>query len=191
MDVIGVHQRRVQGIVDGVRDTLVTLRTADIHDGYTTISQRVTHVCEVGVDIARHGDDLCDRTRGVRYDVIRLAERIEQVQLRIDLLEFLVIDDQQRIHMLGQTRYTHHGFLDLLLTLERKRNGHDTYRQDTHLLGYLGNDSRRTCTCATTHSGSEEQHLRTVVERLADMIAALLGILTSCLRITSGTQTRT
>ena len=92
--------------------------------------------------------------------------------------------------MLGQTSYAGHGFLDLLLALKSKGDRHNADSQDTHLLRHFRYDRRSAGTGASTHAGRDEQHLRAVIECLADMITALLGVLTGGLRITTGTQTR-
>ena len=184
--VVGVDQRRIQCIVDGVGNTFLTGSATDIHDRYSTLTQRITHVRKVGVNISRNSDDLRYSSRCVRYYVIRFRERIEEVKLRIDLFEFLIIDDQQRIYMLRQTSHTGHRFLDLLLALESKRNRHDTHSEDTHFLCHFGYYGRSTRSGSTAHTGSKEQHLRAIIERLTDMIAALLGILTCGFRITTG-----
>ena len=97
MHVVGIHQRRIEGVVDGVGNTFFTRRTTDIHDCHAAFFQRIAHVREIRVYIAWHGNNLRYRARSVCHHVVRFAERIQQVQFRINLFEFLVIDDQQRI----------------------------------------------------------------------------------------------
>ena len=190
VDVIGVDERRIQRVVDGVGDTFLAGRMTDIHNCHTTLAERIAHISEVGVDISRNGDNFRNRARCVRHHVIRLAEGIEQVEFRIDLFEFLIIDDEKSIHVFGETCHTCHGFLYLLLAFEGKRDSDDTYRQNPHLLRHFGDNRRSPCTGSATHSGGDEQHLRTVVQRITDMIPALFCVLTRGLGVASGTQTR-
>ena len=191
MDVIGIHERRIQRVIDSIGNTFFSGCATDIHDRHAAFLKRIAHVGKIGIDISRYGDDLRNRTGGIGYHVIRFGESVKQVQLRIDLFQFLVIDDKQRIHMFGQTSHTGHRFLYFLLSFESKRNRDNTYGQNPHFLGYLGDHRRSACTCTATHSGSDKQHLSAIIERFADMLTAFFGILTGGLGISSGTQTRT
>ena len=190
MDVVRIDERRIQRVVDGIRDTFLARSMADIHNCHTTLAERVAYVGEVRVDISRDGDDLRNRARCVRHHVIRLTEGVEQVQFRVYLFQFLIINNEKGIYVFRQTCHTGHRLLDLLLALKSKRNSDDTYGQDTHLLRHFSDDRRSACTRTTTHTGGDEQHLRTVIQCLADMIPALFCVLTRGLRIAARTQTR-
>ena len=187
VDVIRIYQRRVQGIADGISNTAFARSSTDIHDRYSTLAQGVAYVRKVRIDIPRHGDNLRNRAGGISHHIVGFGERIEQVQLRIDLFQFLIINNKECIHMFRQTRYAGHRLLNLLLSLKSKRNSNDSDGEDTHLLRHLSHYCRSAGTRSTAHAGRDKQHLRTVVQRLADMIPALLGILTRGLRIASGT----
>ena len=64
--------------------------------------------------------------------------------------------EEKGIHVLGKTCHTRHRFLYFLLTLEGKRNGHDTNGQDSHLLRHFRHDRRSTRTGTATHAGGDE-----------------------------------
>ena len=140
MHIISIDQRRVERIVNGIGDTFLSGRTTDIHDGHAAFLERIAHIGKVGIDISRHGDNLRYSTRSVCHYVIGLTEGIEQVKLRINLFQFLVIDDEQRIHMFRQPGNAGHRFFYLLLALERKGNSNDTNGQNTHLLRHFSHN---------------------------------------------------
>ena len=93
--------------------------------------------------------------------------------------------------MFREFGYAGKRFADLLLTLKRKRDRHDTDRQDIHILCDLCDRCTRTRSGTAAHSCSNEQHLRAVVQRLVNTVTARFRILVCFIRISSGTESGT
>ena len=186
MHVVGVGQRRLQRIVDSVRDTVLAFCLTDVHNRYLTVLQRVIYIRKVGIDIARNGNDLCNRFRSVAYHIIGLVKRIERIQVLVYLLQFLVVDNQYRIHMFCQSGHAGQRFADFLTSLKRKRYSHYSDGQDIHFLRHLSNRRTGSRACSAAHSCRQKQHLRAIVQRIVNIFATCLCIFVRFLRIASG-----
>ena len=189
MHIARISEWRTECIVNGSCDTLFTICLTDVHNGNLPVLKRIIDVREVGIDIAWDSDDFGNGLGCITNDIIGTGERVEGIKVLVYLFEFLVVDDENSVHMLRQFCDTGKGFANFLRSFEGKRNGNNTNSKDIHFLCYFGDN--RTCSGAstTTHSGSDKEHLRAIVQSIVNTIAVLLSILGSFVRIASGSET--
>ena len=135
-----------------------------------------------------NGDDLGNGLGSHAQGVVSLAKGVEHGELRIDLAQALVVDDQQGVHMLVHLLDTVERLVNLTVTLEAEGNGDDTNSKDAHLLGHTGDDRCCTRSCTATHAGCDEGHAGAVVEHLLNVVQALLSGSPCLLGPVAGTQ---
>ena len=158
--------------------TAFALAVARTHDGHATVLEHSLDVIEVEVDETVVGDDLCDRLGSHAERVVSLLEGAEHGEVRINLAEAFVVDDEQSVHVLRHLLHAVERLVYLALALEAERYGDDTYGEDAHLLRYSCDDRCGTRSGSATHSCRDESHLGAVVEHFLDGVDAVLGSLT-------------
>ena len=188
-DVVVVQQRRVLGVLDSHAYAVVSFAVSCTHDGYAAVFQYGFHIVEVEVDLAVQGDDFGNTLGGNRKGVVGFVESVVYGEFAIYFAQFLVVDNQQGIHMLADFFHAVQCLVYLLVALPTERDGDDTDSQDVHFFGGLCNDGRCTRTCTTTHSGGDEDHFRAVVQHGLDVFDTFFGCLTGTGGTVSGSQT--
>ena len=186
--IVVVEQRRVEGILDGVLHTTFALAVASTHDSHTTILEHGLNVVEVKVDESVDGDNLSDTLCCHAKGVVGLAECLEHREVAVDLTQTLVVDNEERIHVLSHFLHTVESLVNLLVTLETEWDSHDTHGKDTHVLRLTCDDRSSTSTGTATHTCGDECHACSVVEHLPYILDAFLGSLTSLCRTVSCTE---
>ncbi len=69
-----------------------------------------------------------------------------------------------------------------------KRNGHDPYSKNSHIFCLFGNDGSSSCSCTTTHSGSDKDHFSIGMKQTFDVIKTFFGGFAPNFRIGAGTK---
>ena len=175
VNIAVLEQRRLEGILDGLRHAVLTRAIARTDDGCTTIAQGRVHIIEVKVDDTLDSDQVTDAACSRRQRVIGLAERVSEVEVTVDLGQALVVNDEQCIYILAHLVGTGKCLENLLGTLKQEGDGHDTDGEHALLMGDASHNGCRTCTCTTTHTGGDENHLSVVVKELRNLGLALLS----------------
>ena len=192
--VVAIEQRRVQRIQDRSLHTMLPAGRAHRHDGSTSVAHCGIHVTEVKVDIAVgvDGNQFRNTLGSILQDIVCplvLCLHRNTFLLFVAASQTLVVDDQQRVHILPHLLHSAQSHDNLPPSFEGERNRHDTYRQQPHFLGYFCHE--RSCTRArsTAHAGRDEYHLRTVAEQRTNLFRRVLSLLETTFRLAAGTQT--
>ena len=76
--------------------------------------------------------------------------------------------------------------VNLPVSFKKERNGDNTYGEDIHIFGCLGNDRSRTGSGTSSHSGSDKYHFTAVVQHSFYVFYTFFGCFTCTLRAVSG-----
>ena len=158
--------------------------------GAAAVTHDLRHVGEIDVhQVALHRDDLGDALGRRTQNVVGLAERLLERQAPVYFENILVIDDQQRIHVLPQLLDAPESLLVADLAFDGQRRSDDRHGQQSHLLGQLGDDGRRARTRSAAHARRYEEHARPrLFEVLTNLRQRLHGRAAAVFRVVSGPQ---
>mgnify|MGYP000929953377 CR=1 FL=1 len=128
---------------------------------------------------ARVADQVADGLHRLAQDVIGNLESVGEGNLLIGrVFQALVGNDDKAVDLAAQLLDTLLGLRHTLTSLESERLRDDADSQHALLTRDLRHDGGRAGAGAAAHAGGDEHHVR-VLERLADLVAALLGRLAS------------
>ena len=188
LDIVVAQQRRIERILHSFTDTAFAGSVTVAHQGNATILHGCIDISEIQVDDTRQCDDLCDAFCCNRQRIIGFSESVHDGKFGIDLAKTFVVDDQQSIHVLRNFFNAIKCLQDFSFTFEDEWNGNDADSQYTHILSDACNDRSSTRSGTTAHSGSDEDHLRTVAQHVLDIIFALLSSHHSPFRLVACTE---
>ena len=182
-DLVVLQERRGLGCLDGLAESVFATGTAGGDECYTAATKGGGYIGKVEVDVATLVDDVGNGLGRRGQRVIGLAEGIAEVEVRIDVDEAVVVDDEQCVAPLLDGLDTIECHQNLLFALELEGDGDDADGEDAQFVGDLSHDGRGACACATTHTGSDEDHLGAIGQGLADGFGVLLGEVACNLRL--------
>ena len=136
------------------------------HQGHAGVPHHLGHVLEVHVDVAGLGDDLDDAPDGGRQDLVGHREGLVGEGVAEELVQFLIVDDEEAVHVLLQLVDAVHGLGLGFVALVLERDGDDGDGEDAAVLRHLGDDRRGARARTAAHAGGDEEHLGTVVQHL-------------------------
>ena len=184
-----IQQRRLQGPLDRLLKSLIAGTRTATHQRHSAATHHIADILEVHIDVAGPTDDLGNTAHRRRQHLVRMRERLMHQEIAVILVELLIVDDQQAVHIRLELVDTVDGFGNRLVTLILERNGNDSHRQDTPLLGHLGDDRRSTRSGAATHTGGDENHFRLRSQQLLrDDVLGLDGSVTTLGRVGTGAK---
>ena len=178
-----VDGRLEQGTGDGHAGSLLGLalacRAADSHVRKARVFHDGGDIGEVEVDKARVADQVADGLHRLAQDVIGDLKCVGEGDLLIGrVFQALVGNDDKAVDLAAQLLDALLGLRHTLTPLESERLRDDADSQHALLTRDLRHDGGRAGAGAAAHAGGDEHHVR-VLERLADLVAALLGRLAS------------
>ena len=163
--VIDVQQGVVQALVDDALGLVLLLALSDEHHGDAALAHDGTHVCVVDIDERGFRDRFADTLDGLRDELIHDRERLAERQVRHELDETVVVEDDDRVGSGRELlkplfRAEESGFLDL--------EGIADHADDDRplLLCYLRDDRRRPRAGSTAHAGRDEDKVRIAEQAL-------------------------
>ena len=174
-NILVFQQRRVQRVLDGLGNTVFPLAITRRDDGRAAVAQSGVNVVEVKVHIAVAGDKFRNRAGGIAQCVVSLAESIEPVEVRINLGQLLVVDNQKCIHILAHFFSSFQRLENLLFPLEEEWDSDDAYGQQPFLLGDARNHRSGAGAGAAPHTCCDENHLGLIVEQAGYFVGTLFG----------------
>ena len=146
-----------------------------LHDG--------GHIGKVEVDEARVADQVGDALHRLTQYVVRDLECVGKGDLLVGrMLEALVRDDDERVDLGLELFDARFRLRHAAAAFKTEGLRHDADGQDARLARDLGNNGRAARTGAAAHAGGDEDHIG-VLERLGDLVAALLGALAADLGV--------
>ena len=122
-----------------------------------------------------HRDNFSNATCRHTQRVVSLFKGTQDVEVRIDLTEALVVDHEERIDVARHLIYAVEGLIYLSIALKLERDRYDTDGEDSHILRFASDDGRCACTRSATHTGGNESHLGAVLQHTANIIYAFFG----------------
>ena len=158
-NVVVVQQRRGERRIGHFHRTVVARSAARTHQRDAAVLHHGLHIGEVDVHRIVTRNHLGNALGRRGQNIIGLAERLRKGQLAVNILNVLVVDQQQRIHILPQLVDTLVSMFHPLRALGLERQRHDGDRQNAQFLGSLGDHRCGTRTGTAAHSGRNEDHL--------------------------------
>ena len=175
----GLQQGAGNGHTGGLFRLALTGGAAHAHVGKTGILHNGGHVGEVKVNEARVANEVGDRLHCLTQHIVGDLESIGEGDLLIGgVLQTLVGDNDERVHLIPQCLNARLSGAHTANALKTERLGHHAHRQHALLTGNLCHDGSSACTGAAAHTGGDEHHVR-ILQRLADLGTALLSGLTA------------
>ena len=151
--------------------------------GHARILHDGGHVGKVQIDEAGVTDQVGNGLHRLTQHVVGDLEGVGEGDLLVGgELQPLVGNDDKGVHLVPQLADAGLGLLSALAALEPEGLGDDAHGQHAQLAGDLGHHRSRACAGAAAHAGGDEDHIG-VLERLGDLVAALLGGLAADLGI--------
>ena len=148
----------------------------------------VSHVGEVDVDLAGHGDQVGDALDRLAQHVVGDAERLGERRAALDEVEQpLVGDGDQRVDAPRSSSIAALGDCMRRRALEAERLGDDGDGQRADLGGERGDDRRGAGAGAAAQAGGQEDHVG-AVEHLEDLLGVLERRLPADLGIGAGAE---
>ncbi len=160
------------------------------HHRLARLAHHALHVLEVGVDQARHIDDLGNAAGGVLQHVVGLSEGLFLADvIAVNLQQLFIEHDDERIDIGLQLGQALLGVGHALGALEVERARHHGHGEDAHFAGDLGDHRRGARAGAAAHAGRDEQHVR-AFERITNLATRLIRRLAPDHRLAASAQTR-
>ena len=179
----GLQQRGRNGHARGLLGLVLAGGAADAHVGKACILHNGGHVGKIEVDEARVADQVRDALHRLTQHVVRDLERVGKGDLLVGrVLEALVRDDDERVDLGLELFNARFRLRHAAAAFKTEGLRHDADGQDARLARDLGNNGRAARAGAAAHAGGDEDHIG-VLERLGDLVAALLGALAADLRV--------
>ena len=183
-----LEQRGGNRRLRGLGGAIVAGGAADAHQCRTGLVHDRPHVGEVEVDQSGDGDQVGDALDALAQHFVGDPEGVEERSRPLDhLQETVVLDHDQRVDLLGELADALLGLLGAAASFERERPRDDTHGQGSETARDLRNDRCATGTCSAALAGGDEHHVR-ALERLLDLVAALLSRVPADGRIRAGAE---
>ena len=145
-------------------------------------------VAQVNVDAVVVRDDFGDSARSSRKHFVGLHEALLEAQVAVDLTQFVVVDYNERIHVLAQALYAQFCLTQAHAALKAKGCGNDSDGQNAHFAGCHGDDGCGPCSGSAAHACRDEDHLGLRPQNGLNFFIALECGLLANLGIRSGTE---
>ena len=145
-------------------------------------------VAKVNVDAVVVRDDFGDSARSGRKHLVGLHEALLEAQVAVDLTQFVVVDYNERIHVLAKALYTQFCLTQAHAALKAKGCGNDSDGQNAHFAGRHGDDGCGACSGSAAHACCDEDHLGLRPQNGLNFFIALECGLLANLGICSGTE---
>ncbi len=156
------------------------------HHRHAHLGHYRTHVGEIEIDEAVHGDELRDSAHRLQQHVVGFLERFPQRRIFAgDREQALIGNRDQRVDGVLQLAQSFFSLSHAAAALELKRLGHDADGQRAEFARDARNHWRRAGSGATAHSGGDEHHLG-FRQHFADALFVFERGLASDFRIAAG-----
>src|SRR5829696_134903 len=188
-----LHRLLEQGAGDGVLGrfgrAVLAAGLADAHQRGAGLVHDRPNVGEVQVDDPGDGDQVSDPLHALAQNVVGLAEGLEDAGATLDDgQQLLVGDDDERVDLLAQALHALLGLAAALGALEGEGTRDDAHGEGADLLlGDLGDHRGGAGARSAALAGGHEHHVR-ALERLLDLVAALVGRAVADLGVRAGAQ---
>ena len=152
-----------------------------------------SHVGEIEVDLARHGDDVADALHGLSQYVVSHPERFGDGRVAGHRLEQAIVRDRDhRVDALLQLSQAVERLVHATLALEAERqrdhgNGQDAVVVAAELTADRRDDRRRAGAGSATEPRGHEDHVGPL-EGVADLLGVLDGALAADVRVGAGAE---
>ena len=189
LEVEVVQERAFEGALHGYLQAVVARAFAAAHQGHAGIAHHLAHVLEVHVDVAGFGNHLDNALDGGGQHLIGLGEGFLDEGVAEELVQLLVVDYQEAVHVLFQfmDAVNRLGLAFVAFVLEG--DGDHGHREDAAVLGHFGNDGGGSRSGAAAHAGGEEEHLGAAVQHLAgNLVLAFYGCVAARGGVRAGSQ---
>ena len=184
----GLQQGAGNSCLSSQLGLILTGSATNTHVGVAGVLHNRGNVCKVQVDECADVDQIRDTLGTAGQHAVSDLKGVLQGDAGIGyLLQTLVGDDDQRIHVLAQLGDTGHSLIHTALALESKGLGYDTDGQNTHLVGQTSHNGSSTRTGTAAHTGGDEYHVG-VLQNGLDLFNGLLGSAGTALGIGTGTE---
>ena len=145
------------------------------HHGFSGFAHHGAHVFKVNVQQAWHIDDFGDTADGVLQHVIGMGEGFVLPDVIAQNFEqFLVQNDDQGVNVGFEFGQTGICIVHAASAFEVERLGHHTHSEDAHFFGDTCDHGGSARSGATTHTGGDEEHVRTF-DRATDIRLSQFG----------------
>ena len=145
-------------------------------------------VAQVNVDAVVVRDDFGDSARRRRQHLVGLHEALLESQVAVDFAQLVVVDHNERIHVLAQALDALLGLAEAHVAFKPERGGHNAHGQNAEFARCFGDDGGRSGPGAAAHSGGDEDHLGLRAERRLDFGVALQGRLLAYFGVSARTE---
>ena len=145
-------------------------------------------VGEVEVHRTLDGDDFHDAPGGDGEGVVGFRKCVDEGQVGINGAQPFVVDDHQRVDILLDGIHAVDGLEDFIASFKEEGDGDDADGQDVHFLGDTSNSRCSSCTSSSSHTCSDENHLRTVVQHILYFLNTFFGSFFSLIRAITRSQ---
>ena len=163
--------------------------TTDTHVGKTGVLHDRGDVGKVKVDKSGVADQVGNTLHRLTQHIVRDLEGVAEGDFLVGgKFETLIGDDDEGVDLAAQLLNARVSGTHTARTFKLKGLGNDADRQNAGLARDLGNNGGAAGARAAAHAGSDEHHIG-ILQRLGDLVAALLGSLAPNLGIRSGALT--
>ena len=182
----GLQQGAGNGHLGGLLRLALAGGPAHTHVGHTRVLHHRGHVGKVQVDEAGVPDQVGDGLHRLAQHIVGDLKGVGKGDLLIGgVLESIIGDDNQGVHPVLELGDARLGSPHPAGAFKAEGLGDHSHRQDIQLLGDLRHDGRTAGAGAAAHTGGDEHHIG-ILQRLGDLVAALLGALTAHLGVGAG-----
>ena len=173
LDVVVVEQRAVECAAHRRKGSGGTGGLGAAHDGRAAVVQHRFGVAQVNVDAVVVRDDFGDSARSRRQHFVGLHEALLESQVSVDLAQLVVVDDDERIHVLAKAFDAQFRLAEAHVALKPERSGNDAHGEDAQFARCLGDHGGRARSGSATHAGRDEDHFGRRAEGGLDFGVAL------------------
>ena len=157
--------------------------------GHALVLHNGANIAEIQIDLAGQLDQISDPLYCLLQDLIRHLHRVREGGLVIrNLVELLIGNYDQRVHVLLQVLNTGERFHHTGLGLKEEGLGHNSDGQNPLVLGQLGDHRSRPCTGAAAHTAGDKYHIG-ALDGVGQFLRGLFRGLLADFRLGAGAKT--
>ena len=179
----------VDCLVRGVDGAVLAGSLANSHDGVPLTFHDSLNILKITVHDSSLRDDVRNALHALSQHVVDELVCVVHHGILVfqGLVNLLVGNDDERIHLLPEFSHAGLGILHSPLCLKFKWSSHNGNSERANIAGNFCHDRSRASSRTATHAGGDEHHVGTA-QKLADLVLVLVGSLLADLRLSSRTK---
>lgn len=159
VDVVIFKQWRMQCVIYSLFGLVFFFSGGSIYNGYIVFVYNGVDVFKVYIYVVWYCDDFCDVFGCCSQDVVCFCKSIRDGQVVMNLLQFIIGDDNQGIDVFFQFFQAFRFLRGMVVFFKSERQCNDIYGKDIYFFGCFGNDWSCICICIIVYVCCDKEYV--------------------------------